>query len=191
MLHDQSLPFHLWAEACNTTIYLQNRSPHRILGMKTPMEAFSGKRPDVSHFRIFGPSVYCHVTKDARKKLDPTVELGILVGYIETPHNYQRRQRRSPEQYTSYMALVGECVEIEPSSFEEAVQRPVRVDAMVEYDSIVQNYVWDVVPRPEDKLVVSFRWLYKVKQAADGSFEKHKARFVARGFSQVEGIDYN
>jgi hypothetical protein len=90
------------------------------------------------------------------------------------------------------MALVGECVETEPSSFEEAVQQPVWVDAMVEeYDSIIRNSVWDVVPRPQDKSVVSSRWLYKVKQAADGSVEKHKARFVARGFSQVEGIDYD
>ena len=50
MLYDQSLPLDLWVEACNTVVYLQNRSPHRILGMKTPMEAFSGKRPDVSNF---------------------------------------------------------------------------------------------------------------------------------------------
>jgi len=89
MLHDQSLPLHLWDEACNTTIYLQNRSPHHILGMKTPMEAFFGKRPDVSHFNIFGSLVYCQVTKDAQKKLDPTAELGILVGYTDTPHNYR------------------------------------------------------------------------------------------------------
>eukprot|EP00253_Pinus_taeda_P028851 PITA_28851 len=60
-----------------------------------------------------------------------------------------------------------------------------------EYDSIVQNSVWDVVSRPEDKSVVSSRWLYKVKQVANGSVEKHKARFVACGFSQVEGIDYD
>ena len=47
------------------------------------------------------------------------------------------------------MALAGECVEIEPSSFEEAVQQPIWGDAMVEeYDSIVRNSVWDVVSRP-------------------------------------------
>jgi len=54
MLHDQDLPLHLWVEACNTSVYLQNKSLHRILGMKTPEEAFSGKRPDVDHFRIYG-----------------------------------------------------------------------------------------------------------------------------------------
>ena len=96
----------------------------------------------------------------------------------------QCRQKRSPERYTRYMALVGECVETEPSSFGEVVQQPIWVDAMVEeYNSLVRNSVWDVVPRPENKLVVSSHWVYKVKQVADGSVEKHKARFVARGFS--------
>ena len=89
MLHDQGLPLHLWVEACNTTVYLQNISPHHVLGMKTPMEAFSAKRPDVSHFHIFGSPVFFHVTKDAWKKLDPTAELGILMGYTNTPHNYR------------------------------------------------------------------------------------------------------
>lgn len=60
-----------------------------------------------------------------------------------------------------------------------------------EYNSIIWNSVWDVVPRPANKSVVSSRWLYKVKQVADGSVEKHKARFVGQGFSQVEGIDYD
>ena len=89
MLHDQGLPLHLWVEACNTMVYLHNRSLHRTPGMKTPEEAFNSKRPDVGHFRIFGSLLYFHVTKDAQKKLDPTAKLGILVGYTDTPHNYQ------------------------------------------------------------------------------------------------------
>ena len=57
-------------------------------------------------------------------------------------------------------------------------------------DSIVRNSAWEIVPRPVGKSVVGSRWIYKVKKAADGSVEKYKARFVARGFSQIEGIDY-
>jgi hypothetical protein len=56
--------------------------------MSTPKESFIGKKPDVSHFKIFGSSVYVHVNKDARKKMEPTTEVWIFVGYTETPHNY-------------------------------------------------------------------------------------------------------
>eukprot|EP00253_Pinus_taeda_P025926 PITA_25926 len=198
MLHDQGLPLHLWVEACNTFVYLHNRSPLRILEMSTPEEDFSGKKPDVAHFRVFRSSFYCHVTKDAWKKLVPTAELGIFVVYTDTPQNYWvylpfNRMTMAKEVTRSvhgYMALMRESVEVEPSSFKEAVQQPVWVDAMVEeYASIIRNNVWEVVPRPADKSVVSSRWLYKIKQATYGSVEKHKAIFVARGFSQVEEID--
>ena len=89
MLHDQGLLLHLWLETCNTTVFLQNRSPHRILGMSTTKEAFSGKKPNVSYFKIFGSSIYVHVTKVSRKKLEPTAEIGIFLGYTDTPHNYR------------------------------------------------------------------------------------------------------
>ena len=51
--------------------------------------------------------------------------------------------------------------------------------------------VWDVVPRPEDKAVVTLKWLYKVKHGFDVSAKNFKARFVARGSSQKGGIDYD
>ena len=54
----------------------------------------------------------------------------------------------------------------------------------------MKNDVWDIVPKPEGKSVVSSKWIFKIKHAADGSIEKYKARFMARGFSQKEGIDY-
>jgi len=50
--------------------------------MKTPKEAYSGKRPDVGHFRIFGSLVYFHVTKDGWKKLEPIADLGYLWGTL-------------------------------------------------------------------------------------------------------------
>ena len=54
----------------------------------------------------------------------------------------------------------------------------------------MKNDVWDIVPKPEGKSVVYSKWIFKIKHAADGSIEKYKARFVARGFSQKDGIDY-
>ncbi len=57
--------------------------------MKTPEEAYSGKKLDVGYFKIFGSSVYFHVTKDAWNNNDPTTKLGIFLGYTDTPHNYR------------------------------------------------------------------------------------------------------
>ena len=126
-----------------------------------------------------------------QKRLKEAERLAQDAEKVVGPPTAQRRQRQSPDRYTGYMALMSKCVVTEPSSFEEAVEDLAWVDAMVEeYDSIVRNSAWEIVLRPEGKSVVGLRWIYKVKQAAHGSVEKYKARFVARGFSQIEGINY-
>jgi hypothetical protein len=89
MLHDQGLPFFLWAEPCSTTMYLQNRSPHRALGRKTLEEAFTGSRHDVEHLCIFGCLIFSHVPFEKRTKLDPTTEKEILVVYSEASKAYR------------------------------------------------------------------------------------------------------
>ena len=82
-------------------------------------------------------------------------------------------------------------IDYEPSCYEEASSQPVwRVAMMEQYQYIMKNDVWDIVLRPEGKSIVTSKCIYKIKHTIDGSIEKHKARFVARGFSQVEGIDY-
>jgi hypothetical protein len=88
MLHDQDFPMFLWTEACNTAVYLQNRSLRKVLGRMTLEEAFMRKRPEVSHIRIFGCLVYCHVLAKRRTKLEPTAKKG-LVGYSETSKAYK------------------------------------------------------------------------------------------------------
>ena len=45
MLHDQDLPMHLWEKATIIAVYVQNRTPHRVLNNKTTEEVFSSKKP--------------------------------------------------------------------------------------------------------------------------------------------------
>ena len=77
MLHDQDLPMHLWIEVARTDVYVQNRTPHKVLENKTPEEFFSGKKPEVSHLkkpevshlRIFGCPVYIYQNKREQNQI--------------------------------------------------------------------------------------------------------------------------
>ena len=89
MLHDQDLPMHLWAESAKTALYVQNRTPHRVLENKTIEEVFSSKKPEVNHLRIFDCPVYIHIPKEKRTKLDPSRKKGIFVGYSERSKAYR------------------------------------------------------------------------------------------------------
>jgi hypothetical protein len=99
-----------------------------------------------------------------------------------TPHGSFRESRR-PQRFLSYMASMSYIIDSEPSIYEEVADQQVWRDAMMEYQSIMKNDVWEIVLRPEGNSVVTSRWIYKIKRATYGNIEKHKARFVARGFS--------
>ena len=101
------------------------------------------------------------------------------------------RERKRAKPYNSYVALLCDIIDKEPSTYEEATEKKEWKDAMIDkYQSITKNDVWEIVPRPEGKSVVSSKWIYKIKHVVDDSIEKYKARFVARGFSQKKGINY-
>jgi hypothetical protein len=89
MIHDQDFPMFLWVEACNTIVYIINWCPHNILEDKTPEEAFTGVKLEVSHFHIFGCPIYIHVLIEKRTKLDPSNRKGLFVGYSETSKTYK------------------------------------------------------------------------------------------------------
>jgi hypothetical protein len=110
---------------------------------------------------------------------------------VEAPTSIFRK-RKPPQRYIGCLALMTELIDSNPSSYKEASSQQVWPDAMAkEYSSIMCNDVWEIVPKPEGKYMVGSCWVYKIKQGVDGSVEKFKAIFVAKGFSQVEGIDYN
>ena len=71
------------------------------------------------------------------------------------------------------MALLCDIIYKEPSTYEEDIENKERKDAMIEeYQSIMKNDVWEIVLRPEKKSVITLKWIYKIKHAANGSIEK-------------------
>ena len=79
MIHDQYLPMHIWVEATRMTVYVHNILSHSSLGFKTPEEMFTGKKPEVSHLKIFGFPVYFHILG----------KMGIFAGYCEVSKSFK------------------------------------------------------------------------------------------------------
>jgi hypothetical protein len=101
-------------------------------------------------------------------------------------------ERYSPPDFYSNFAL--SITDDDPITFREAVNSEdskLWKKAMVEeMDALDKNEAWDIVELPTRRKYVGSKWLFKKKFNAQGKVEKYKSRLVAKGYSQVEGIDF-
>ncbi|KAH9669014.1 hypothetical protein KPL70_021617 [Citrus sinensis] len=122
--------------------------------------------------------------------------------------NYQlardrvRREVRAPVRYgyadlIAYALLCADEVTIEePANFSEAMES-VHCDKWLEamqdeMESLQRNQTWTLIPNPGNKRLISCKWIFKRKEGIpDVEPPKYKARLVARGFTQREGVDFN
>ena len=82
--------------------------------------------------------------------------------------------------------------QIEPKRFEEASKDKYWVNAMnEELDQIGKNNTWELVPRPTKKNVIGSKWVFKNKMNEQGQVIRNKARLVCKGYSQIEGLEYD
>ena len=113
-----------------------------------------------------------------------------------------QRQTRQPQWTRDYVmdssdggeANSSLVTDESPKSYETAISSPERKaweTAMeAEMKALGDNDTWELVPRPTGRNIVSGKWVYKLKRNPDGSVDKYKARYVARGYSQIAGVDY-
>ncbi|KAH9650410.1 retrovirus-related pol polyprotein from transposon RE2 [Citrus sinensis] len=79
----------------------------------------------------------------------------------------------------------------EPDTVQKALNDSKWLQAIKEeYDALIKNNTWTLVPRQADQHVVRNKWVYRIKYNIDGSVAKYKARLVAKGFQQVAGVNY-
>ncbi|KAI3748889.1 hypothetical protein L6452_12302 [Arctium lappa] len=81
---------------------------------------------------------------------------------------------------------------IEPKKTDDALRDPNWVSAMQEeLTEFSRNKVWNLIPRPSDKTVIGTKWVFRNKLDEHGTVTRNKARLVAQGYRQEEGIDYD
>jgi hypothetical protein len=105
------------------------------------------------------------------------------------------RNKESPRRSRSYFrqeeSMIGLLSMIEPVTVDEALLDDGWILVMQEeLNQFQRNDVWDLVPKPQHKNIIGTKWVFRNKLNEQGELTRNKARLVALGYSQQEGIDY-
>ncbi|GJT70911.1 retrovirus-related pol polyprotein from transposon TNT 1-94 [Tanacetum coccineum] len=99
-----------------------------------------------------------------------------------------RKQLKTDAMWCYFDAFL---TSVEPKNFKQAMTEPSWIDAMQEeIHEFERLEVWELVPCPDNVFLIKLKWIYKVKTDESGGVLKNKARLVAQGFRQEEGIDF-
>ena len=80
----------------------------------------------------------------------------------------------------------------EPQSFAEADRdKAWRAAMQLEMDAVKENHTWELADLPRGHRAITLKWVFKLKRDETGKIIKHKARLVARGFLQQQGVDFD
>ena len=103
--------------------------------------------------------------------------------------------KSAPEWYGNHVLEVMLLDHDEPTNYEEAMMSPDSAKWLEavksEMRSMYENKVWTLIDLPNDRRAIEIKWIFKRKTDADSSVTIYKARIVAKGFRQVQGVDYD
>ncbi|GKB06642.1 retrovirus-related pol polyprotein from transposon TNT 1-94 [Tanacetum coccineum] len=110
-----------------------------------------------------------------------------IIGELDRPVS-TRLQLHEQALFCYYDAFL---TAVEPKTYKDALTQSCWIEAMQEeLNEFERLEVWELVPRPDKVMVITLKWIYKVKLDELGGILKNKARLVARGYRQEEGIDF-
>lgn len=105
--------------------------------------------------------------------------------------NLHPMQTRSKSGIFKPKVLTTELAAVEPVTIEQAfTSKEWTLVAQQEYEALMKNHTWDLVPLPADRKAVGCKWLFKLKKNPDGTIAWYKGRLVVKGYLQEAGIDF-
>ena len=118
----------------------------------------------------------------------------LQIKLLQKPRRSSKVQS-APEWYSNPVLEVMLLDHDEPTNYEEAMMSPDSAKWLEaiksEIWSMYENKVWTLVDLPNDQQAIENKWIFKKKTDADGNVTVYKAWLVAKGFRQVQGIDYD
>nr|GEU52006.1 retrovirus-related Pol polyprotein from transposon TNT 1-94 [Tanacetum cinerariifolium] len=188
LIYAQALLF-LWVEAVATACYTQNQSIVRLRHDKTPFEIlhdklldlFSGPvlhemtRATISSGLVPKPTSSTPFVPPSRNKWDLLFQP--LFDELLTP---------TPSVDPPTPEVIALPAEVIPPEHAESTGLP----SSTTVDQDAPSPIWELVPRPNKVMVITLKWIYKVKLDELGGILKNKARLVARGYREQKGIDF-
>nr|GEY49076.1 hypothetical protein [Tanacetum cinerariifolium] len=110
-----------------------------------------------------------------------------IIGQLARPVS-TRLQLHKQALFCYYDAFL---TSVEPNTYKDPLTQSCWIEAMQEeLNEFERLEVWELVPRPDRDMVIALKWIYKVKLDELGGILKNKARLVARGYRQEEGINF-
>ncbi|GJZ65530.1 ribonuclease H-like domain-containing protein, partial [Tanacetum coccineum] len=139
----------------------------------------------------FSPTTVSHQTTIVSDQHAPAIIQNPLVNpNPDSVHPMVTRFRVGTNRPTKRLNLHVSSVSPLPKSYRDAFNDPNWQNAMRdEYTALIKNKTWTLVPRPPDTNIVRCMWLFRHKYLADGTLSRYKARLVANGSTQLEGVD--
>ncbi|GJV80166.1 retrovirus-related pol polyprotein from transposon TNT 1-94 [Tanacetum coccineum] len=128
-----------------------------------------------------------HQVSEHNSKWTKDHPLENIIGALDRPVS-TRLQLHEQALFCYYDAFL---TSVEPKNYKDALTQACWIEAMQEeLHEFERLEVWELVPPPDKAFVISLKWIYKVKLDELGGILKNKARLVARGYRQEEGIDF-
>ncbi|GJZ30930.1 retrovirus-related pol polyprotein from transposon TNT 1-94 [Tanacetum coccineum] len=162
--------------------------------LKDKTEAFD-------HFKIFNEEEAIKVTKKKNLEndiVDETLEVDEIINIKESRNHplenvignlNQRTLRSQAQNQSNFFCFIST---IEPKNVNEALGDESWIVAMQEeLNQFVANDVWELVPQPRNMTIIGTKWVFRNKLDENGIVSRNKARLVAQGYNQQEGIDYD
>ncbi|GJS46406.1 retrovirus-related pol polyprotein from transposon TNT 1-94 [Tanacetum coccineum] len=145
---------------------------------------------NIAEIKIYPPDEYLHPYEPWSQ--DKHTELVNIIGNPEAGMLTRAMAKQLSDASTHECLFVDFLSKEEPKMVSEALMHPGWVDAMQdELNHFAKNKVWTLVPAPYGKTIIGLKWVFKNERDETGIIIKNKARLVAQGYNQQEGIDYD